>query len=465
VFAVVFFALWPLMRSRQQWRWAFITVASFVFYGWWDWRFLGLLAANGLVDYLVGMGMGCYPRWKRVLLVTSIAANVGTLGLFKYSAFFASNTNALFGTHFPVWHFILPIGISFYTFHSMAYIIDVYRGAVAPTRNLLHFYAYLSLFPHLVAGPIIRGADVLPQLEEWHPPTDAMRWDGLRLIAVGFFKKCVLADNLAPVVNLAFGTAVPAASGPYWWLVMAMFAVQIYCDFSGYSDIARGLAQWMGYRFPLNFNHPYTAISMKDFWQRWHISLSSWFRDYVYIPLGGSRRGRLAAMWNMALTMLISGFWHGASWMFVIWGGLHAAYLTLERLTDWPRHTLALRGGRLLATSLVLVQVLVAWVFFRATSLPQAWTIVRTLFSPSAWRWEQLPGMTPFVVGVLAVAVAWEVLAGMRAGQPAFTGKIPVLVTRFPAVVPALEPALLVLLLTASVFLRGPGATFIYFQF
>lgn len=222
---------------------------------------------------------------------------------------------------------LLPVGISFFTFQSMSYTIDVYRRRLKPTSNFLHFMAYLALFPQLVAGPIVRACDLLPALELWHPPSAAVRWANLRLIAIGFFKKMVIADNLAPLVDQAFESPVLQGAWAYWWVVSIMFAAQIYCDFSGYTDIARGLGGLMGYEFPENFNHPYAAIGFRDFWSRWHISLSTWFRDYVYVPLGGSRHGAVRGYVNMWITMLLSGIWHGAGWTFIVWGGASCSLL------------------------------------------------------------------------------------------------------------------------------------------
>ncbi len=460
VFAAVFFLFWPRIRGRNPLRWAGITAASFVFYGWWDWRYLFLLFANGLCDFLVALAMEKYPKRKRIFLAASIAANLGTLAGFKYLGFLAVNANALLATftdaRLPVLHPTLPIGISFYTFHSLSYIIDVYRGRLRATRKFLHFLSYLSLFPHLVAGPVLRGTDFLPQLEHGRGATAEQRWDGLRLIAHGFFKKVVIADNLAPVVNYAFAAAVPAASMPYWWLVTTLFAFQIYCDFSGYSDIARGLAKWMGYEFPLNFDHPYTSTSVREFWTRWHISLSSWFRDYVYVPLGGARAGAWSGHRNLWIAMLLSGLWHGAAWHFLAWAALHAFYVSLERWTEWPKHVLRLRAGRPLAWFIVLLQVWVAWVFFRAESFEQALRILGHMFDPWQWEMVRLKPLMRTTIGILALAAAREVWCFLRPegiGLARWSG------FRW------LEPIALVAMLVASVYLRGPGNVFIYFQF
>ncbi len=462
VFFAVVLAIWPLVRSRNNRRWAGLVAASLFFYGWWDWRFLFLLIGSGLIDYTAGLAMARCPRHRRAWLAVSIAGNLGTLATFKYLDFLIDNANGLLpllgiDLRFPRAGLILPIGISFYTFQSMSYTIDVYRERLEPTRNILHFFAYLAMFPQLVAGPIVRAAHLLPQLAETPHPTERDRWEGLRLIVHGYFKKVVIADTLAPVVGAAFGATTVVDSGLYWWVIMTMFALQIYGDFSGYSDIARGLARWMGYDFPLNFNHPYIASSFRDFWGRWHISLSTWFRDYVYIPLGGSRRGSRSAHVNMWLTMVISGLWHGAAWTFVGWGALHALYLSIERLTDWPRRLACLPGGRHLATALVFVLVVVAWVFFRAESFGQAWSVLALMFNVGR--------LDP---GPIRELIHWRDLLPVAAmGLYHLYLYFGLDSVRWPEwnLRPLLQPAVLAVLIWACIFLRGPGNAFIYFQF
>jgi D-alanyl-lipoteichoic acid acyltransferase DltB (MBOAT superfamily) len=284
VFFIVFMCTWPIMRRRDNTRWIYITIMSFFFYGWWNWKYMFLLAGTGLIDFFAGLAMEKYPKRKGTILFFSLFGNLGPLIFYKYVPFFATNINSIvqvFGyeLNLPVVQFILPVGISFYTFLSMSYAIDIYRGELTPTHNVFHYFALLSLFPHLVAGPIVRAADILPQLMKVTKTTEQMRWDGLSLVSLGYFKKVVIADNLAPAVNAAFASAVPLDSAAYWWVIMAMFAFQIYCDFSGYSDIARGLAKWIGIEFMVNFDHPYISTSFREFWSRWHISLSTWFRD------------------------------------------------------------------------------------------------------------------------------------------------------------------------------------------
>ncbi|HOW50473.1 MAG TPA: MBOAT family O-acyltransferase [bacterium] len=453
VFAFLFFLFWPFLKYTRRPAWIYLIVFSFFFYGWWDWRFLFLIILSGLIDFVAALLIVDRPRYRRLWLIVSMSGNLGTLAVFKYSRFVWENLHALvplLPAAPPVNDFflILPVGISFYTFQSMSYTIDVYRGEVTPTRSVLKFFAYLSLFPQLVAGPIVRARDFLHQLDAPRCTDEATRYRGLELILHGYFKKTVIADNLAPLVNAAFSATNPDPSSLYWWIVMVAFGFQIYCDFSGYSDIARGLAKWMGYDFMVNFNHPYTALSLREFWTRWHISLSSWFRDYVYIPLGGSKRrkGREAA--NLWATMLLSGLWHGASWNFVIWGGVHAGFLSLEKVFRYPALLVRTRPGRLIAFLIVSVQVLVAWVFFRAPTLPQALDILRIMFSFS--------GTLPATFGVSGLLL----IGGMAArefyiylgGHPFFRR-------------PAVQTAMLSLVVWAIIFLRGKGQEFIYFQF
>lgn len=461
IFGTVFFALWPLLRRGRQLRWGFITLASFIFYGWWDWRFIFLIMASGLLDYFAALGMRRWPGWKKPLLVASICGNVGSLAIFKYLTFLIVNTNVALqaagtGWQVPVVQVALPIGISFYTFQSMSYTIDVFRGKMEPTRNVLHFFAYLSMFPQLVAGPIIRASHLLPQLQEDRKTTEEDRWQGLKLIAYGYFKKVVLADNLAPAVNLAFGATVVEQSAAYWWLVVSMFAMQIYFDFSGYSDIARGLGRWMGYDFPVNFDHPYKSTSMREFWTRWHISLSTWFRDYVYIPLGGSRRGVVKGYVFLWTTMVVSGLWHGAAWNFVIWGALHAAYASAERLTKWPDRLKTLPGGKFVSWLLILVLVWIGWVFFRAESLEQALAILAVMFNPGLLLLPEFTNIFMVAAAFLAIGSVNELVHRFDLDRLYKPGQISM---RY------LEPVFIAMILVGCVYLRGPGSAFIYFQF
>ena len=460
--AVVFFAAWPLLGRRNNTRWAYLVVASYFFYGWWDWRFLFLITFSGLIDHTAALGMARWPSRRKLLLIASIVGNVGSLCLYKYLDFLIGNLNELFGvtglsTRIPLAELILPVGISFYTFQSMSYTIDVYRGHLAPTKNPLHFFAYLAMFPQLVAGPIVRAVDLLPQLKHHRATDEATRWEACRLIACGFFKKMVVADTVAATVAKAFEAGAPLESCAFWWVIMGLFAFQIYCDFSGYSDIARGLAKWMGYDFPLNFDQPYVSSSFREFWSRWHISLSTWFRDYVYIPLGGSKQSAARSHGNLWMTLVISGFWHGAAWTFVAWGALHAALLSAERVTRWPERLKRLPAGRLVATVLVFALTLLTWVFFRADTFSQAAAIIANMFSFHRLNLQAIQANVHIkdilVVGVLFARQVW-VLAGLDRSR--------LVRTRLAGMVRVVGVALLIV---ACIFLRGPGAAFIYFRF
>ena len=467
VFGAVFFLiLYFIRRSRiPELRWGFLVAASFFFYGWWDWRFLFLILASGFIDYFGARGIARYPNRRKLFLVLSILGNLGSLAVFKYSGFIAENIDHLtqlvgmetsLAENVPEFMLLLPVGISFYTFQSMSYTIDVYRGMLKPTRSVLHFFAYLSLFPQLVAGPIVRARDLIPQLRQLRPTNELERWNGFKLIIIGFFKKMVLADNIAPLVNSGFANIHQTDNGPFWWMVMIGFGFQIYFDFSGYSDIARGLAKWMGLHFRLNFNHPYHSRSLREFWGRWHISLSTWFRDYVYIPLGGSNKGRWNAIIFMWITMVVSGFWHGAAWTFIIWGALHALYISLERMTHWPQILKRLPGGGLISILITNVLVLVGWVFFRAESLGDAVKILADMF-----RWG---GEGAFVINDeirngmvwLGVSMGIELITFFRFKPHLFLPK---------SIRKISDMVYVLLMLLACIYLRGEGNIFIYFQF
>lgn len=466
VFAGVFFALWPLVCSRRRPRLAMIAIASLVFYGFWNPRYVLVLLATGLADFTFGLAMERYPLRRRVLLAASITLNLGALCAFKYATFFAVSADALFRsagtpTHLaasvPVFLRVLPPGISFYTFQSMSYTIDVYQRRLKPTRSLLHFVAFISMFPQLVAGPIVRAKDLLPALDREHEsPSPRARFEGLSMIVIGYFKKVVIADHLSATVETVYGA--PSATSFLYWLATVMFAAQIYFDFSGYSDIARGLARVMGYEFPLNFDHPYSSRSLREFWQRWHISLSTWFRDYVYLPLGGNRRHPTRNLW---ITMLASGLWHGASLTFLAWGAWHALWLTLERATRLPERAAASSVGRALAIPGVLVVTLLGWVLFRASSLPRAWGIVRSMLGevPNVRDVTLLHSYTPLVF--LAVGITTELVL-LRNERATAANAAPPSASSDGLLLRSIAMALLIAI---CIYFRGQGTAFIYFQF
>jgi alginate O-acetyltransferase complex protein AlgI len=458
IFLALALSLWPWLRAEPLRRWWGLTVLSFVFYGWWDWRFSALLLFSGLVDFYAALAMDRRPAWRRFLLGLSLLCNLGLLAFFKYTAFFARESSWLLGWPDPslvsaAQSIILPVGISFYTFQSLSYTIDVYRGELRPTSSLGHFLAYLSLFPQLVAGPIVRAGDLLPQLETPGKADAADRLAAVELVALGFFKKCVIADNLAPAADRLFSVgALGAADGAAAWFAAALFAAQICCDFSGYSDIACGIARWMGYDFPVNFRRPYLALGLRDFWSRWHITLSTWFRDYVYRPLGGSRVSAPRTQLNLWITLLASGLWHGANLTFLAWGALHAALLSFERITRWPERLSGNLAGRAVGIAITFLLVIWGWVFFRAETLTQAWTLTRAMFGAPMGGLATIAAATTAPV---AVALAACALLGLGAALPS-----EFLRRRAP-----LRAAVTVAALVGAVYLRGSGHAFIYFQF
>ena len=384
----VVFLYWRLSWQKQN---VLLLGASYLFYGWWDWRFLLLMIFSSVTDYLIAKQlarMSPGPR-RRALLILSLCINFGLLGFFKYCNFFIGSFSAM-ATRLGVEHvpmvlleIILPPGISFYTFQEVAYIVDVYKGKLAPAESFLDYGLFISLFPHLIAGPIQQPSHLLPQVQRTREFNDRAFFDGCMLIVSGLFRKVVIADSCANLANAAF-------DGRLGWNIFSVligvyaFAWQIYGDFSGYSDIARGSAQLLGFHFMVNFRQPYLAESLQDFWRRWHISLSTWLRDYLYIPLGGSQKGTRRTYLNLMITMLLGGLWHGANWTFVIWGGIHGAWLSVERVLTRGNHAF-----RFVTRLAALGVVAIGWIFFRARNVTEALHMVRSM---GHFHWQRQYG-------------------------------------------------------------------------
>ncbi len=367
-----------------------ILAASLYFYAYWDYRFLGLLVASTLWDWSIGLALGRVQNQhcRMGLLGLSIAGNLGVLGFFKYYNFFIASAQAVFerwGFHPGTLAILLPIGISFYTFQTLSYSIDVYRRRLTPCRSLLDFAIYVIFFPQLVAGPIVRATEFLPQLAAAPHVAAANLYPGLAQILRGFIKKVLIADHLASMVDPVFSAPELYCGGTVGLAILA-YAGQIYGDFSGYSDIAIGSARLLGFSLPDNFAHPYLAVSITDFWRRWHITLSTWLRDYLYIPLGGNRHGKFRTYFNLMFTMLLGGLWHGAAWNFVLWGAWHGFVLSVERALLPTAVQSPLAGfslNRLLRTSVTFLIVLVGWMLFRC-STPEQFS--RLTISMSNWH-------------------------------------------------------------------------------
>jgi D-alanyl-lipoteichoic acid acyltransferase DltB (MBOAT superfamily) len=464
-FPIVFVLYWRLKRKGQN---RLLLAASWFFYAMWDWRFLGLMLLTTAVDFGVGRYLAGHDdeRKRKLAFGLSLGLNLTVLGFFKYFDFFiGSAADLLHGIGFdgsePTLRVLLPVGISFYTFHGISYTFDVFRRDIEPAEDLLDFAVFVAFFPQLVAGPIGRAHIQLPQFEHDRAP---LKWEqarsGLCLILLGLFKKVAIADALAPFVDRTFTDAshqswVNLLFGAY------AFALQIYGDFAGYSDVARGSSRLLGIELPLNFEQPYLSRNMTVFWRTWHISLSNWLRDYLYIPLGGNRGSRRATYRNLMLTMLLGGLWHGAAWTFVVWGGLHGLYLCAHRaFTERPggagsAHNRVGRftGGDVLPALGTFQLVVFAWIFFRASSFTQAFDVITGIFT--------LQGGTIEAGSIFLVVLATAVTLWIDVAQRNRETHTPML-----ALTPALQGALYGTFVVAIVlFSGGETVPFIYFQF
>jgi D-alanyl-lipoteichoic acid acyltransferase DltB (MBOAT superfamily) len=468
---IVVCVYWRLPRKPQN---VFLLLASYFFYGWWDWRFLVLIAISTIVDFHCA-------RWidrsenavrRRLLLAVSLVVNLGFLGVFKYFNFFEDSLLALLNAmgfapvNRTLLAILLPPGISFYTFQEVAYIVDVHHRRLKPAGSIVDYALFISLFPHLIAGPIQRPSHLLPQVQKPRRLEGDRFFGGLMLILSGLFRKCVVADNCALLANAAFGGQLGPPSLPVLAIGVYAFAWQIYGDFSGYSDIARGSAQLLGFHFMVNFRQPYLATSLQDFWRRWHISLSSWLRDYLYIPLGGNRHGERKTYRNLLLTMVIGGLWHGANWTFVVWGAIHGAGLAIARLMrsllGLPRagdvqpadtRRSLFRLGSWIDRIIIFHLVAIAWVFFRAPSLSAALAMLSGL-PVFYWRAEFLTAFQFLAFFALPLLLV-DLLNEYRSEEYLFE--------RSPE---GLRIAVAVGLLLAVTFFSGNELNaFIYFQF
>lgn len=424
IFLPVVFALYWWLNGRRAQQNVLINLASYLFYGWWDWRFLVLILFSTIVDYTIGLWLyrENHKKTKKILLWSSIAINLGLLGFFKYYNFFVDNFVSnfqFFGKHFEPssLDILLPVGISFYTFQTLSYTIDIYRGKLKPTKNFVSFAAFVSFFPQLVAGPIERAANLLPQFQRDRVFDYNKSVDGLRQILWGLFKKMVIADNCAALVNEAFNDP-SSEPGSKLLLIAILFVFQVYGDFSGYSDIAIGTARLFGFNLSQNFAFPLFSRDMPELWRRWHISLSSWFRDYLYVPMGGSKGGHIKKARNLMVLFLVMGVWHGSNWTFIVWGGINGLYILPKFLMNTHRKYLGTIAERKALPSFTeMFLMLRTWVLFglscvviRAQSLEDAWLFLSRIFSstflivPSASFSEK----RLFFLIFLFLAVEWK---------------------------------------------------------
>jgi alginate O-acetyltransferase complex protein AlgI len=466
LFLPIVLIVYHLLRSRSH-KYRFLLLASWLFYMSWNPRLIWVILFTSVIDYAAGLLIeaSSTPTRRRAWLLVSLVTNLGFLAIFKYTNFFLTNSLTLardLGWPVPDYtvHIILPLGISFHTFQGISYTIDVYRNKIPAVRSFVDFALFVAFFPQLVAGPIVRAVEFLPQMVTPPRATPAQIVEGLHWFLLGLFKKVFLADRLAQFVDPVFAQPWIYDASTHCWAVFA-YAAQIYCDFSGYSDIAIGSAKWFGFELPQNFNFPYVATSITDFWRRWHLSLSTWLRDYLYIPLGGNRKGPVRTYLNLLLTMTLCGLWHGANWNFILWGFYNGVLLALHRSYDravtgrpWLDRLRNAAPFRLLAIGTTLFFVLVGYVMFRAESWSGCW-----LFSRSLIGWPQtvsalhsVPAWVPLLIGMVGLG---HLFSGFRMSRCGLLELSPL--ARAGAYVT------MVLLLVAF----GPAATkaFIYFQF
>jgi len=485
-FLFVFTGSWLLAKQNSLWK-LWLLASSYLFYGWWNWRFLFLIVACSVVNFLIAAAISKSSKSikKRILLALALVFDLGVLGFFKYYGFFVMSAyrsvyslnvfydwlrNGSFFQNYllalpeqinlscslPLLDVVLPVGISFFTFQAMSYIIDVYRSEIPASKSLLDFSTYLSFFPQLVAGPIVRASVLLPQFSENVRRHNIDAGRASTLILAGLFKKIVVANSISRIVVDPVFEDPSAYAAPDIILGVYGYAIQIYCDFSAYSDIAIGVALLLGFRFPINFNAPYFASSFREFWQRWHISLSTWLRDYLYIPLGGSRGKQWHVQRNLFITFLLGGLWHGAQWRFVMWGALHGSYLMLERLllrlVHIPRNSVGDRVLRVASGVVVFNLVCLAWVFFRVQSFSDAWVLLGQL---GCWKRGALWSFS--AVFLLLIGFSMQLLDGRRM-EPVWNW-----LNRQSFL---LHGALVALILTLILGFGPKGvAPFIYFQF
>lgn len=452
------FSFFPYrLIKHKHFRYVWMTACGYIFYSFWNWKFTFLMLFSTVVSYLAGLGMRAQrsSTWRRLCLIVPISVDLLLLGFFKYANFtFLTVSEVARWLHVsiqvPAWDIILPVGISFYTFHTITYIVDCYRGVIAPARNFFEFSCYVSLFPQLVAGPIVRFRQIEADLENIDHE-DRQGWTSLgwSFFTIGMIKKVLIADSIAAMIDPALMSYEQLSSGDAW-LCMLGYTYQLYFDFSGYCDMAVGLGYIFGLRLPQNFNSPYKALDISDFWRRWHISLSTCLRDYLYIPLGGNRGGAWLTHRNLMITMLLGGLWHGANWTFVFWGGYHGVLLALHRMVaaQWEFFPRMVRNG------VTMLLVIVGWVFFRSANFGMALSILQKMFMPSGIEdglpklsWSYSLGAVCLVAGVVAHGLPNTFEMDHRWGPITAAG--------------------LVLLLVLSLFViyGANSSPFLYFQF
>lgn len=419
---IIFIIYWFILNKNLKLQNLFLLISSYFFYSCWDWKFLFLLAFSTILDYISGLKIynSNTQIKKKIWLIISVSINLGFLGFFKYYNFFIESFADLiqklgFTAHYSTLNIILPVGISFYTFHGLSYVFDIYNKKIKPSHNWIEYALFVSFFPLLVAGPIERATHLLPQIEKPRKFNYELAVSGLKQILWGLFKKIVIADNCAKAVNLIFNS-YESQSGGTLLLGAILFSFQIYGDFSGYSDIALGSGKLLGIKLIKNFNYPYFSRSIAEFWRRWHISLSSWFKDYLYIPLGGSKGGTIKRIRNTFIIFLVSGFWHGANWTFILWGGLNALFILPSIIFKTNRNNMDIVAkGKILPNFREFFQIVYtfllasfAWIFFRSESLSQAFSYINKMFNSIHLPDVSIFNLSLFPLLLLLIIVEWK---------------------------------------------------------
>ncbi|MFK8060000.1 MAG: MBOAT family protein [Polaribacter sp.] len=465
---IIFILYWCVTNKNLKSQNIFIVLASYVFYGWWDWRFLSLILISTLVDYSIGKLLAQTNKKvnRKILLLISLSINLGILGFFKYYNFFIDNFTTVFsflgkelaGNSINI---ILPVGISFYTFQTLSYTIDVYKGKLNPEENVFNFAAFVSFFPQLVAGPIERATHLLPQFKTKRTFNYTKAVDGLKQILWGLFKKIVIADNCAEYANYIFNNS-DDLSGSTLILGALFFTFQIYGDFSGYSDIAIGTSRLFGFNLKQNFAFPYFSRDVAEFWRRWHISLSTWFRDYLYIPLGGSRGSIYKKIRNTIIVFTVSGFWHGANWTFIVWGLLNAIYFLPLLLTNSNRANLGIVAqGKYVPNAKETFKIICtfslivfSWIFFRAENITHAINYIKVIFSPSLFTIPDFIPSKELILILFFIIIEWIGREGKYGIETiGLKWKKPI------------KYAMYYVIVISILWFRGNEQEFIYFQF
>ena len=467
LFAFLPIVLLAYFLTPSKYRNVTILLFSLLFYAWGEPRYILLMLLSIFINYIAGIAVGRVndKRRKLTFLIVAVAVNLGILGYYKYYNFFVENFNAVLDrTALPILDVILPIGISFYTFQALSYVVDVYRGEILVQKSFLKLALYVTCFPQLIAGPIIKYRDVEQQLDKRHTNLTDMS-EGIAQFCRGLAKKVLISNTMAGVADKVFNLGGTELTTGVAWVGIICYTLQIYYDFSGYSDMAIGLGRMFGFKFARNFDYPYISTSVQEFWRRWHISLSTWFREYVYIPLGGNRKGRVRTYLNLLIVFFLTGFWHGASWNFVVWGMFHGTFLILERIWLGKYLKQSKKGFRILSHMYTMLVVMVGWVFFRADSLSHALHYIRVMFSPErVMAWPDFSAGYYLTNHVLLILVVSVLLCGIL--QQIYPALDTVNRTNNRSV-SRMEALLSIILLTLSMItlISGSYNPFIYFRF